>query len=312
MLQWDVYICQSKACIERGAAITLDSFISLAPSSQITVHPAILTKIKSKGPNIICIPRKRTSTSKPFEVNNVDSVDKVCRILTQHLSILNITSEARNTIHFYHKGNSHLERNEISEAIHAYDKSLAYDESLCPGFPKKEGYILLMRATAYLQRAFQHQDELKEVVIKLREIVPDAASLGSSYATAMDHPTLSLHIFTRLLSDCKRQEFFFRQIKFHHGLYEFALLHAARDSLRATQILTHNANAMTRAAEILAKLRKFFESSKYYEKAIELDPELETTLSPIIDDLKNQEVLVVDSGLGWHQEILRLALDVAG
>jgi hypothetical protein len=46
-----------------------------------------------------------------------------------------------------YKGNGHLEAGKVSLAIDAYDKALATDVS------QQEGIILLMRATAYLQRA---------------------------------------------------------------------------------------------------------------------------------------------------------------
>jgi hypothetical protein len=42
-------------------------------------------------------------------------------------------------------------------------------------------------------------------------------------------------------------------------MYEFALLHAARDSLRATQLLSNDANAYILTGECLAKLRKLKE-----------------------------------------------------
>ncbi len=39
-------------------------------------------------------------------------------------------------------------------------------------------------------------------------------------------------------------------MKFRHGLYEYALIHAAQDALRATQILPSNAQAWLRAADV--------------------------------------------------------------
>ena len=86
-------MCQSKPCSERGAGATLDAFVGLSPPEIVTVHSAILTKTKGKGPNVRCIPRDLPSDNEKaqhqhaFEVNNVDSVDKVYRILTIHMGI---------------------------------------------------------------------------------------------------------------------------------------------------------------------------------------------------------------------------------
>jgi hypothetical protein len=50
-----------------------------------------------------------------------------------------------------------------------------------------------------------------------------------------------------------------RFIRFRHDMYEFVLLHAAQDSLRATQLLSNDANAYILTGECLAKLRKLKE-----------------------------------------------------
>ena len=200
-----------------------------------------------------------------------------------------------------------MEEGDASLAIAAYDKALA----TC--FSEQEGIILLMRATAYLQRASTHQRELQELVGDLSRSVPDTASLQCLYEEAMRHPSLANPIFQKVISDTKIQDSKFRRIKFRHGLYQYALLHAAQDSLRATQLLSSYSNSWLRAGEILSELWKLKESAIYYEKAIELDPSLSDSLSPVVDRLrKRQELLNSARAYGWSEDTLRLALDVAG
>jgi hypothetical protein len=71
--------------MEKGAGATLDAFLGLAPSSEVKVFPAILTtKIKSKSPAVRCI---SLTGKNNFDVGNVDSVDKVFRILSKHMQV---------------------------------------------------------------------------------------------------------------------------------------------------------------------------------------------------------------------------------
>ena len=89
-------------------------------------------------------------------------------------------------------------------------------------------------------------------------------------------------------------------------------MHAAQDALRATQILPTEAQAWIRAADALAELRKMKESIQYYEKAVDLDYTLEISLRPIIEKLKaSQGFLEKARALGWSEDTLRLALDIA-
>lgn len=301
--EWDIYICQSKQCKALGASATLDSFKAMSPST-VQIHPAYLTKTKAKGPNIRCI--QRVPPFKAFEVNNVNDVDKVYRILTKHMNLV-VSLTARDCLKFTYQGNQHLGKGELTEAIVCYNKALD------TGYESQEGILLLLRATAYLKRAFEHQSELRKLVADLAKTVPDPADLGRLYQLAAQHPTtLAKPLFNKVLSDTRAQDKKFRQTKYRHGLYEYALLHAAQDSLRSTQLLPHHAKTWLRAGDALAELRKLKESSMYYQKAIELDPTLKDRLEPVIDKLeRSQEFL--DKAKGWvSSDTLRLALDVAG
>lgn len=75
---------QSKSSLEKRANTALDAFMALAPST-VMVTPAIF-KSKTKGGMIRCI--SNNNKKKSFEVSNVDSVDKVYRILTKHMGLV--------------------------------------------------------------------------------------------------------------------------------------------------------------------------------------------------------------------------------
>jgi tetratricopeptide (TPR) repeat protein len=301
--EWDVYICLSKNSKERGASATLDTFQSLSPPS-VQIHPAILSKSKAKGPNVRCVQVQHPH--KAFEVNNVNEIDKVYRILTKHMGIEHISLQARDCLKFTYQGNSHLEQNELSEAIASYNSALATN------YQPQEGILLLLRATAYLKRAFAHQVELRKTVNDLSDSVPDPTDLGRLYQIAAQHPSLSKPLFNKVMRDCKLQDKKFRQTKYRHGLYEYALLHAAQDSLRSTQLLPHHAKTWLRAGDALAELRKLKESALYYQKAIELDPTLRDRLEPVIERLERSQQFL-EKAKGWYsRDTLRLVLDVAG
>ena len=85
---WIVYVDQSKASLERGGVATLDAFMGIAPTNSVSVMAAILPKPpKGKGPYVRCVPLKRQTKFSAFEVSNVNSVEKVYRILTKHMGL---------------------------------------------------------------------------------------------------------------------------------------------------------------------------------------------------------------------------------
>lgn len=84
-VDWDVYVDQSRSAVSRGSTATLDAFVGLAPPS-VEVHPSVISSSsRSKSPTVRC--RSRTNPEDCLEIVNVDSVDKVYRILTRHLNV---------------------------------------------------------------------------------------------------------------------------------------------------------------------------------------------------------------------------------
>lgn len=207
-------------------------------------------------------------------------------------------------------GNRNLEEGEISLAITLYNQALVAAQGQSSRLPK--GSILMKRARAYLMRAANHRTTLRTLVKDLSDTVPSASTVKILYQTASTHPALSPSILNRLAGDSKMQQAKFRQIRYRHDMYEFALLHAVQDSLQATQILSRNAKAWLLAGECLAELRKLNESNQYYQRALEIDPSIERTLRGVMEKNRvSQEFLDAARASGFSGDTLRLAIDVA-
>lgn len=252
-----------------------------------------------------------------FEVTNVDSVDKVYRIITEHMKLQNINPKACECLNCYIQGNERLEEGQPSQAINLYNQalSIAREDGNGKDRPPRlpEGSILIRRSRAYLKRAANHRKLLQILVKDLADAVPDVTTLKILYQTASTHPSLAPSIYARLAQDSKLHQSKFRSIRYRHDMYEFALLHAAQDSLQATQLLPSNSAAWSLAGQCLAELRKLNESSQYLQKAMELDPSLENTLRGMMQrNRASQEFIEVARGGGLSADTLRLALDVAG
>lgn len=196
-------------------------------------------------------------------------------------------------------------------AIDAYNKAL----ERCPGV-KQAGVILLLRASAYRQQAQSHKVVLQEAVEewKLPETQDVQFLLSEALLGGPERTGLACSILRKLRSDGKRQQADLRKIQYRHGLYQYALLHATQDSLRATEILPGYSTSWLRAGELLSQLWKLKESRQYHEKALSLDPGLERSLRPRLVDLQRRQDLLEQAQANklWPEDLLRLALDVAG
>jgi tetratricopeptide (TPR) repeat protein len=231
-----------------------------------------------------------------------------------------IDVKACDCLKWKYRANGHLEAGRIALAIETYDKAVMAATYIAnPTIQmQQEGTILLMRATAYLQRAKEHKLVLQKIVQELDAIPeqPDAMiPLLDAVVMMGDRsiPALGPPLFRRMISDTRHYEKVFRRTQYRHGLYQYALLHAAQDSLRATQLCPAVPQAWLRAAETLADLWKVSESAQYYQQAQRLDETLAPTVQVVIDKLqRRQELLDHARAYGWSEDTLRLALDVAG
>jgi tetratricopeptide (TPR) repeat protein len=228
-----------------------------------------------------------------------------------------VSRDACTCLKWKYKGNSYLEAGKVGLAIDAYNSALEKCGVVGDGVgEKQEGVILLLRSSAYLEQAQSHKRVLQEAMEEWR--LPEAQNIQFLLSEALlggpERAGLANSILWKLQSDGKRQQSELRKIQYHHGLYQYSLLHALQDSLRATEILPNYSTAWLRAGELLSQLWKLEESRQYHEKALSLDQELAESLDPILEDLKHRKDLLerARANKDWPEDSLRLALDVAG
>jgi hypothetical protein len=93
--EWHIYVDQSKTLLDRGggggggaSGMILDAFCGLSPPSKVQVTAAVLPTTNNKKNKL---PWVRIISKVPgksnMDITNVDSLDKVYRILTKHLQI---------------------------------------------------------------------------------------------------------------------------------------------------------------------------------------------------------------------------------
>ena len=323
-ISWEVFVSQAnKSNKDKGvlsASSVMESFSSFSPSpGAITVNAAFFTTQpnkaigKGKGHLVRCIQKKEDLTLSAIEINNVDSVEKVYRIVTEHMRLTTVNPKACDCMKYYFQGNESLEEGDPSKAIAMYNEALSLaDRRTRQTSQLPKGPILMKRARAYLQRAANHRKILRSLVKDLTDTVPSASTMKILYQTASSNPELSASIFQRLAGDSKVNQGKFRQIRYRHDMHEFALLHATQDSLQATKLLPQSANAWYIAGECLAELRKLNESNQYYVRALALDPSMKDLLTGLMEKNKlSQEFMDVARASGYSGDTLRLAVDVA-
>ncbi|KAK1746861.1 hypothetical protein QTG54_002205 [Skeletonema marinoi] len=323
-ISWEVFVSQAnKSNKDKGvlsASSVMESFASFSPSpGAITVNAAFFTTQpnkaigKGKGHLVRCIQKKEDLTLSAIEINNVDSVEKVYRIVTEHMRLTTVNPKACGCMKYYFQGNESLEEGDPSKAIAMYNEALSLaDRRTRQTSQLPKGSILMKRARAYLQRAANHRKILRSLVKDLTDTVPSASTMKILYQTASSNPELSASIFQRLAGDSKVNQGKFRQIRYRHDMHEFALLHATQDSLQSTKLLPQSANAWYIAGECLAELRKLNESNQYYVRALALDPSMKDVLTGLMEKNKlSQEFMDVARASGFSGDTLRLAVDVA-
>lgn len=307
-----------------SASDLVQVFNSLAPSPDLmAVFRAEFgsqNKGKGRGCSVRCLRRRRNggiwkdgggNIISALEVGNVDSVDKVYRVITKHLGLRGVDETALECMRCYVGGNQRLGEGEPSSAIELYNRAVSAAEARRPSSSRlPKGAILMKRSRAYLMRASDHRRTLRTLVSDLADDVLPASTMKVLYQTASSHPSLSAEIFARLAADSKAQQAKFRQIRYRHDMYEFASLHAVQDGLHSTSILPDDANAWMLAGECLAELRKWKESNQYYQRALEIDPSVDVQ-GVIEKNDASHEFMDMARASGFSGDTLRLALDVA-
>ena len=222
-----------------------------------------------------------------------------------------MSQDALYALKWKYKGNAHLESGKVTLAIDAYSKAL----EKCSG-TKQEGVVLLLRATAYSRQAQSHKDVLQEAVEEWKQPQTQGVQylLSEALVGGPERAGLASSILRKLSTNGKRQQSELRTIQYRHGLYQYALLHATQDSLRATEILPSYSMAWLQAGELLGQLWKVKESRQYLDKAESLEGDIKVRLELLRTDLNRRQNLLdeAQSRLDWTDDSLRLALDIAG
>ncbi|CAM9293778.1 unnamed protein product [Laminaria digitata] len=262
--------------MEKGSSATLGSFVGLAPEGEVLVQGVNCLGRCNKGPNL----RVRQKDGSWLEFNRIDSVEKVYKILRDYLGA-DVSKEAALCLKYNFSANSALDRNEVTLAIDYYDKAIA------TGYVDQQGVLLVMRATAFMQRAYSHGRALTDLLQKVVVDMPTDATLDTLHELwGHSWPSAKVVLLGMFAQDCEGRGSLYQKTKFRYGLYEFALLRACEDALRATETLPTYPQCWLKAGDALTALRKPKEAAGYYQVALDLDSSMESYLRPKIETLR--------------------------
>lgn len=260
--------------------------------------------------------------------------------------------EACECLKWKYKGNSYRESGNVGMAINSYNMALLTCRGMTTADSnensyrnQQEGVILLLRASAYLQQAQFHKEVLQKAASEwklsssndIQAVLlavsardgrgggggssssggggdPQPKSKGRTSSTAATAAAVGLSVLNRLKRNGSVRRAQLRRVQYRHGLYQISLLQAAQDSLRATEIVPGYSTSWLQAGELLSDLWKIKESRQYYEKAVSIDTTLADSLGPMLQQLEQRQRLLdtARASKEWPEDLVRLALDVAG
>eukprot|EP00903_Cladosiphon_okamuranus_P005879 g5815.t1 len=209
-----VYICTNRWCMEKGSSATLGSFVGLAPEGEVLVQGVNCLGRCNKGPNV----RVRQESGNWLEFNRIENVERVYKILRDYLGA-DVSKEAALCLKYNFLANAALDRNEVTLAIDYYDKALA------TGYADQQGVLLVMRATAFIQRAYSHGRALTDLLQKVVVDMPTQTTLEVLHELwEASGPSARMVLLGKFAQDCEGRGSLYQKTKFRYGLYEFALL----------------------------------------------------------------------------------------
>ncbi len=298
-----VFVCTNRWCMQRGAGATMGSFIGLTPyGSKIRVQGVDCLGRCNKGPNI----RLLKSNGTFEELSYIDSVDKVYDVFTSQLGIA-INQSSADCLKLNFQGNAHLDKNEVDQAIDCYDKAIPLSHK------GQEGVLRVMRSTAYLQRAYTHFMQFRELVDQIAQPLPDQAVFRFLEMVQGTAPFLVVPILSRLTQAYEARGRLYRLTKFQFSLFEFAVHKACHDALTATHILPNFTKSWIRAGHGLRFLRRFKDAIACYEVVVKIDPSTAKELEQEIELLDKVQRYVENArDQGISEESLVITLDSLG
>ena len=184
------------------------------------------------------------------------------------------------------EGNAALDRGNLTGAIACYDAALA------TGHAPQRGVLLVMRATAQLQRAYMHCEQVRAAHAELASEAPNdgvrvlaTESNTLAIVAALDAPALFTPLLRSLAARAPDDAPRFAAARFHYALYEVALAAAADDACAACALLPTYAKCWLRAGEALALLGALESALIHYEEAALLEPAARPALAPTLERL---------------------------
>ncbi|CAM9324107.1 unnamed protein product [Pylaiella littoralis] len=188
-----VYICTNRWCMEKGSSATLGSFVGLAPEGEVLVQGVNCLGRCNKGPNV----RVRQEDGNWLEFNRIENVERVYKILRDYLGA-DVSKEAALCLKYNFLANAALDRNEVTLAIDYYDKAIA------TGYADQQGVLLVMRATAFIQRAYSHGRALTDL---LQKVVVDRPTQTTLYVLhelwKASGPSARMVLLGKFAQDCE-------------------------------------------------------------------------------------------------------------
>lgn len=298
-----VFVCTNRWCMQRGAGATMGSFIGLTPyGSQMRVQGVDCLGRCNKGPNI----RLLKSNGTFEELSYIDSVEKVYDVFTSQLGI-SINQSSADCLKLNFQGNAHLDKNEVDQAIGCYDKAIPLSHK------GQEGVLRVMRSTAYLQRAYTHFMQFRELVDQIAQPLPDQAVFGLLERVHASSPFLVVPILSRLTQVYEARGRLYRLTTFQFSLFEFAVHKACHDALTATHILPNFTKSWIRAGHGLRFLRRFKDAIACYQVVVKIDPSTAKELEQEIELLEKVQRYVANAReQGVSEESLVITLDALG
>lgn len=205
------------------------------------------------------------------------------------------------------QGNAHLDKNEVDQAIECYDKAIPLSHK------GQEGVLRVMRSTAYLQRAYTHFMQFRELVEQISKPLPDQAVFRFLESVQARSPFLVVPVLSRLTAAYEARGRLYRLTKFQFSLFEFAVHKACHDALTATHILPNFTKSWIRAGHGLRFLRRFKDAIECYRIVIQIDPAMAQELGQEIELLEKVQQYVDNSrAQGVSEESLVITLDSLG
>lgn len=308
-----IFVCTNRWCSEKGSDATIATLTFLTPDNIPVVGVNCLGRC-NRGPNA----RVLTSNGTFLESSMLRSVESVVDLLQKNLQ-LNVNATAAEVLRLNYEGNVYLKNGEVDLAIEMYNKALKL------GDKEQEGVLLVMRGTALLQRAYAYRLRHKDVYQIAEQVLPSYYAIseileGIAIKTSIDLPNkiiMTRELLKRVDKVYKNLDFsskwsdtkskwpvstegpvvetsdeLISKVGLSWHLYEYALLGALEDLLKATMILPGFAQAWRRAGDALSELRLFHTAIEYYGVAVQLDEALGDILLPAIERLRFTKQLV--------------------